>query len=648
MNIENDFLTDFDLFGKIPEFYYKGKSKKSSILGIVLTILYIILYIAFLIYKLVRMFKREDVTFYDSYVFNGIPSIALTNNEFYGGFGMGGIIDEKMYWLNVTYNSEWYENGVKKTKVIPLETEKCKLDWFGPDYRDIFADQNVENYYCIKDFSGMVLEGYSNLERYSYFNVKFYPCVGKTKDGEDCYDNTTLAKFFTYNYVELKFQDMDVNPTNYKIPIVRKMIDMNSPVFKDLFQLIYSYLQIVNIETDEDITGLNFFSDTIKKEQYLRYDNSFLIASPLLYGAPLEGPNRPIADVTLQLAAKVLTEKREYVQLIDVLGDVGGLMEILFTLLHLISSFATEILYDKDLVNSLFSFDLNKKFVVFNYIKIQKRKSRLSNFNINGINYNDINDLNKINTIKLKEKLNESELESNKNIEIYSKEKNNNIELNNNNFNISNNNSLNKNTLSTTRKKLIKKRNNFNNNYNFNNYYKNISIKNSRTNLLQSKNSSSNNNNHINNTNNIKNENKVSFEDKNNNINDINKNKNNNDKNIEKIYNRAITTEEKQEKDLKSVYINNFLVCFFSCMSKKKNLNKILIEEGSQILSERLDIINMFYHFYIIEIIQKKLAIEVKGVNMSDYCKNRLQRYNYYIQSKINKDNDDNDNDEND
>ena len=38
----------------------------------------------------------------------------------------------------------------------------------------------------------------------------------------------------------------------------------------------------------------------------------------------------PIADVTLQLAAKVLTEKRQYMQLIDVLGDVGGLMEILF------------------------------------------------------------------------------------------------------------------------------------------------------------------------------------------------------------------------------------------------------------------------------------------------------------------------------
>ena len=47
MNVENDFLTDFDLFGKTPELYYKGRSKKSSTLGIILTILYIDLYIDF-------------------------------------------------------------------------------------------------------------------------------------------------------------------------------------------------------------------------------------------------------------------------------------------------------------------------------------------------------------------------------------------------------------------------------------------------------------------------------------------------------------------------------------------------------------------------------------------------------------------------
>ena len=63
MNIENDFLSDFDLFGKKPELYYKGQSKKATTLGLILTVIYIILYIAFLIYKFVRMIRRVDVTF---------------------------------------------------------------------------------------------------------------------------------------------------------------------------------------------------------------------------------------------------------------------------------------------------------------------------------------------------------------------------------------------------------------------------------------------------------------------------------------------------------------------------------------------------------------------------------------------------------
>ena len=368
MNVENDFLADFDLFGKQPEIYYHGKSKKSSAFGIVLTAIYIVIYIAFLIYKIVRMLKRIDLTFYDSYTFQGLPSINLTNNEFYGGFGMGGIVDEKMYRIEVFYVSKVKVNGVwqETTKQLPIEV--CKLEWFGSEYQEIFADQPMNQYYCIKSVDGMVLEGYSNLERFSYFNVKYYPCVGQTKDGEECYDYYTKLKFFSVNTIELKIQDNDLNPENYKKPVIRRVKDMNSPVFHQLYQLIYSYIQIVNIETDEDITGLNFFTNTIRREQYTKYDESFLIASPLFYGDILQ-TGGPICDVYLQLSAKVLTEKRQYVTLIAVLGDVGGLMEILLTFLNIISSFITEVLYDRSLINNLFSFDLNKKLVVLNVKK---------------------------------------------------------------------------------------------------------------------------------------------------------------------------------------------------------------------------------------------------------------------------------------
>ena len=54
------------------------------------------------------------------------------------------------------------------------------------------------------------------------------------------------------------------------------------------------------------------------------------------------------------------------------------------------------------------------------------------------------------------------------------------------------------------------------------------------------------------------------------------------------------------DKDLKNVYINNWLLCCFWCSSRKKNVNKILFEEGSKIITTRLDILNMFSHMLVI------------------------------------------------
>ena len=576
MNIENDFLTDFDLFGKTPELYYNGKSKKSSTFGIVLTIIYIILYITFLIYKLVRMFKRIDMTFYDSYTFKGLPSIKLTNNEFYGGFGMGGRIDEQMYYLTVNYVRQAKVNGVwVEEENRELETEICRFEMFGPDYQEIFADQPLQNYYCIKDVKDLVLEGYSNLERYSYFNVKFYPCVGVTKDGIPCYDYNKKKLFFTQNVIELKLQDNDLNPEDYKMPVARRQVDMNSPVFKDIFQLIYSYIQIVNIETDEDITGLNFFTDTIRKEQYTRYDESFIITSPLFFGDILN-TGGPIADVTLQLAAKVLTEKRQYTQLIDVLGDVGGLMEILYSLFSVISSMVTEILYDRSLVNNLFSFDLKKKYVVFN-----KARNRGLQTNAN----NTLKDIRRIDSVNLQEKY--KELKDNKDIVIFSKENSGDqtIEA--------------KTNIPSSKKKVIKV------------IKKRKTQKNSTAKtLLQLKEQNTQEQNIPNN------ENKLSV-DENKNIISVNN-----------IPNEPIITVNdaniSEDEDLRKVYINNWLICCFWFTNKKKNVNRVLFEEGSKIITERLDIMNMFNHLFIADIVQKKIGVEARGINMSENCISNL------------------------
>ena len=102
-NIDCEFLSEFDLFGKEPELYFKGKSQRTSVFGKFLTYFYLFIYAAFFAYKIVRMLEKVDISFYETYAFSGTPSIKLTNDLFYGGFSLGDIIDDKLYYPVVYY-----------------------------------------------------------------------------------------------------------------------------------------------------------------------------------------------------------------------------------------------------------------------------------------------------------------------------------------------------------------------------------------------------------------------------------------------------------------------------------------------------------------------------------------------------------------
>jgi hypothetical protein len=84
---------------------------------------------------------------------------------------------------------------------------------------------------------------------------------------------------------------------------------------------------------------------------------------------------KPICEIIIRLSSKVLTQKRKNTNLIEVLADVGGFMKVVLSMFKIITPLITDILYDKALVNNLFSFDLDKKMVEI------KKKDNNSNSN---------------------------------------------------------------------------------------------------------------------------------------------------------------------------------------------------------------------------------------------------------------------------
>ena len=577
-NIQCEFLSEFDLFGKIPEIYFKGKSQRTSVFGKVLTYFYITIYVAFFIYKIIRMYEKVDISFYETYAFSGIPSIKLTNDLFYGGFSLGNTIDETLYFPIAYYYEGHRVNGEmvwNDPKVLELEV--CQLNKFGEKYRDIFKDKDLNNLYCLKDVNQVTLEGYSHLDSYKYLKINFMPCTNYTLDGRECKDISIREKFFEKNILVFNIQDIELTPHIYDTPSQPLEKEINGPAFKFLYQQIYTYLQIVNLETDKDVIGFEGLSD-IETQQFLKYDESWIISAPSPHMYEFQYLT-PICEVTIQLSSKVLTQRRKNTKLIEVLGDVGGLMEVVWSMLNIIATGITEILYDKALINNLFSFNLDKKMV-----EIKKKKDSPNSSNT-------------------------MELDAPK---IYEPMENINKNLNNIQDELSpqSKNKLNEDIFKRKEKPLI--------------------IKRKRKKKIKSKNTMDFPNSQI-----ISFNLKTAEKDKKgidkNNI--FNQDKNINSGVIEnmvkfevKMDDHETDKEYENKRIINKIKMKCYCVYFWFCFArKKKNIQNLLIDEGMKVIKEKLDIINIVKKIYSIEYIEKALKIKGNMFETSDICKKEIE-----------------------
>jgi hypothetical protein len=585
MNCE--FLSSIDLFGKEPELYFRNKPIKTSWIGLIFTISYIILYIAFFIYKLLRMLSRVDVTFYDTYAYHDIPSIHLTPENFYGGFAIGYHINETIYYPKAYFYSGTKEEAGWNWKYQVIELEPCKLEKFGKNYQELFKDKPLETLYCLKDVN-FTLEGYANLNVYSYIYVEFYPCNVTTADGRSCQPQEYIKGYFRENILEFKMQDMELSPEIYKTPMKPTEKDINTPVYRDLHQHIYSYLQIIFLETDEDLIGFDAFSKT-KKEQFIKYDESWLIAAPPK--GEMFTTDEPICDVSLQLAAKVLTQRRTYVKLIEILGDVGGLMEFIWSLFSIITVIICDILYEKSFVNDLFSFDLFEKKVIL------KEKKLNSDNNNSPIIYNKgkHKDMVGIFLKGSKPDKNSFDQKMDEDMKDVNKKEN---EI----------------AMTKQSKGKRKRKMSIKTNYSFAEPSENKKIV-QKTDQLQSENPD------------IlkiqKNEYEISQ------VNDYDKQINNDNDNDNSNDSKNSNKKSINQRRIDHVKLNDFCIyCCFLCVRKRKNLENILLNEGMQIIRDHLDIVNIFKNMYIQGLIHGDMNLKKK--DMSDECKKNLSIYKFH------------------
>ena len=568
-NIKCKYLKDVDMFGKEPELYYKESSKKTSWMGRIFSILFVLAYFAFFIYKLIRVLQKKDVTFYDTFTYAPEPSqVKITNENFYGGFGIENpetydtFIDESIYFPKAYFKRAEKKGDEFIWDVVELELEPCKLEKFGTIYQDKFKSKSLNNLYCIKNMD-FALEGHFSYDLYSFLYFQFYPCINTTEK-HNCKPLEIIDQYLKNTFVQFQWQDIELNSRNYSYPIKPRDVDIYTTVGKKLFQEIHAFFQVVKIETDLNFIGFDEF-EYFKKEVYLKYDEMVIMSN--IIEKDIYETGEAFCDFTIKLSENVRIHKRTYITLITILGDVGGLMEVLFTLFRIITSFSVDILYEISLVNNLFNFNLDRKAVILkdknskNIIKkddipkIYSPQRKQRNRSCKNINYQ-----NKGDNMETGKRMNDE----------------NNMKLSSNNENL-----------------LIVK-------------FENKNIHRRRSQIL-----------HVpDDTNKI-----ASFRKRN-----LNKRDETNG------YNFNINQEDKEVNEYNISKIKFTRACVylcFCCARKRNNMQNILLNEGMHIINEHLDIFNLFEQLYRHGKNKEKLKRRENDIiEMSDICKVKLKSLN--------------------
>ena len=493
------------------------------------------------------MFFRSDLAFYDSDSEGSETlSMHLTKDNFYFTFtfinAMTGepFLDETVFYPVASFNEEEL-----------IEMKPCTKDKVGSKYMELYENAYLDQNYCLEKLN------HSIVAYQDYFYIAILPCKNNSENNFHCKPKEVIDEYLNGGNIIIKLEDIIVTPKNYSYPVKQRLTEIYSYIFKNVGQYFYIELQLVNIETNTNMIGFDFFQED-RSESYIRYDRVSTLPTPG-YNLDEEDNYYPICEIEIQLKDTFFSEKRQYTQLFDVMGEVGGFMEIISSFFGFICSFIIDIFYENSITNNLFSFDLKKKLISIKKID----NSFIYKFKKNDEQQND------------DEKKNELNLNSHR-------------------------------KSSKNKKKLM-----IDKLFNESNVNNNSEAKlNDKQKIILEENTNKNEKNKRKRKNSIK--------------------RSNSDKSL-KLVNMKRRLSRKFSKENNKSFINHvdmnyFCVHFgFCCVRSKKNLQNILMDEAMNLVTEKLDIINIFRTMCLNEEIQFKYEFNIDIIQMSEECVNALK-----------------------
>ncbi|CAD8176552.1 unnamed protein product [Paramecium pentaurelia] len=364
-NTSKSLFTKLDYFAQRPQFQVLKKTSFSTAFGYLLTIMLSTICVFYLYIQMDELTKQSNpqVIISDNQPLN-TPVIYLSRSNFTFVISVSNALlqsfDKNLKYYNLTINQchrkRSYDEENSRSNVslecFNYKIEPCDLEkHFVTDFQKTYFQKfKLSTMYCLNpeqwDQRPIQLQGHSQSDNFQFVTINLNLCKNST-NYKECSPIEEIQKGLVSSYYAIYLSDVLIKMQNPGRPYDDVITIQNTQFSYAKSQQMHSLFKIVNTETDVGLINKDVLIDeTILQsatKEYSESYNGYYLANNLLY-----------------LEQRETIYYRSYIKLQTILGNVGGLWQIISLVISAIFGPVLFTYMNLSLVSKFFRIENNK------------------------------------------------------------------------------------------------------------------------------------------------------------------------------------------------------------------------------------------------------------------------------------------------
>lgn len=345
-----NFLTNLDYLGTQPTLYINGRTSYKTLLGAIISMVYLIILITGISYFFSLLISKETFTISNSDEFNPNMytnwkdlelSIILVNNSGIPYSEQHRIYGVVAMWLKWEEYIKPDNSSGSRINMLPLNLEKCNLTKHFEDESLWRTVGYLNQSFCTDSQQNINLSKTNGATNFSFVNLWVHRCRNTTTK-RDCYPeekieeeliNANLAIRFKTFYFDHKKTD------NIGMPyIFRDILLASSSIYR---KLKYTMKEVEYFNEDGFIIPGSYPKNYKTFHNYRESTANQLDSSVPGSFLEISFENHILKQVV----------KKDYYKFQNMIADIGGLLKATLTILTLFSNYFSERMYFKNIID---------------------------------------------------------------------------------------------------------------------------------------------------------------------------------------------------------------------------------------------------------------------------------------------------------